>query len=488
MARKRDAEAEKPVPAKKSAKEDLIGSIVSAIRASAPKKGDEGYVYVTRMNQGDKIFSAVREVVTTGLDPFDDIVGPIPKGRVVEVFGPESSGKSEFLKKVIKRAWLKELYTTNPDGSLDKIGDDTQVVIHVFDNENSFANDTDEIVIDGIKIDGILEQCDTIEDMWKNMHITLDKVKSARQNEMDKVKRAEKEHKTYKPKKFLTIFAIDTIASMTSIEEFSADWGGQDYPRMPIKLKMGFRRIIRRIANENVIALFSNQGNERFQKKGERYTPMDQKYSAMGGKALKFFSSLRVCFEKQDFKFVLDDDYRFQQGYVIAFVATKNRIKKPLREGRLVLLFDSAPNIYGEMTPSGLNNEYSILETLLYLKFVTLGDDKCLYFKFKEQGLTTTTFTGLEDDEDPSIPAKSDWVNFFAAHHDDIKALWNKAVDYIHKDRGLTNVKVIDAKPDVITGDEEPQEAQDIPVEEPPLTPQAPRVGLGKGSVLSIPE
>ena len=125
-------------------------------------------------------------------------------------------------------------------------------------------------------------------------------------------------------------------------------------------------------------------------------------------------------------------------------MSSKNRLKKPLRGGRLVLLFDSAPNIYGEVTPSGLNNEFSMLETLLYLKFAEFGDDKCITFNFSKLGIPKTTFPGMPADEDPTIMARSDWVNFFAAHKADVDAMWATAIDYIHKDRGLENVKSID--------------------------------------------
>lgn len=465
MARKREIQV--PVT-KKSLKEDLIGSIVSAIKASSPKKGDEGSIYVTRMNRADKIFSSVREVICSGIAPFDAIVGPIPKGRVIEIFGPEASGKTEFIKKVIKQAYLRELYLYEDDGSLTKLDSETEVIILYFDNEHSIISNTNEIVIDGIKIDGILTECDVIEDMWKTIDITLDKVKAKKQAEDEKVKKAAKEGKTIKGKNFLTVIVVDTIASMTSIEEYTQDWGEQDYPRMPKKLKEGFRRMVRRIGNEGVIFIASNQANEKFQKaRGYGPTPMDQKYNSPGGKALKFFASTRVCFEQQQIKFVLDEDYKFQQGYVIAFMSTKNRIKKPLREGRMVLLFDSAPNIFGEMTPSGLNNEYSILETFIYLKFVEIGDDRCLRFKFRENGVEPKTFLSLADDEDPTIIAKSEWVNFFAAHKEDVDALWAAAIDYIHKDRGATNARAINSPADPITGDEtvdEPGEGIDEPV------------------------
>lgn len=492
MARKKEPTSEAPASAKKQPKEDLIGSIVSAIRASAPKKGDAGSIYVARMNQAEKIFSAIREVVTTGIAPYDDIIGPIPKGRILEVFGPEASGKSEFIKKVVKRAYQKELCIYNPDGTLEKMEDDLEVVILYFDNEHSIISDTNEIVIDGVKIDGILTECDVIEDMWKEIDITLDKVKAARKNEEEKVKRAQKDGKTYKPKKFLTVVVVDTIASMTSVEEYTADWGDQDYPRMPKKLKEGFRKMVRRIGNENVIFIASNQANEKFQKRGYGPTPLDQKFNSPGGKALKFFASTRVCFEQQPIKFVLDEEYKFQQGYVVAFMSTKNRIKKPLREGRMVLLFDSAPNIYGEMTPSGLNNEFSILETLLFLKFVEFGDDRYLRFKFRELEIPLTTFEGLDPDEDPVIPARSDWVNFYAAHKADVDAMWAMAVDYIHKDRGSTNVKAIKVEADQLTGEEDVQEQQEQPSSEEP--PRAPRVrgiqlpGSPKGGVLTVPE
>jgi len=494
MARRRAQSPGAAPAAPKGKKLDLIGRCISRIQRSSPRNFENGQIQVMRMNSS-RMFSSVKHVIRSGLDPFDDIVGPIPIGRVMEVYGPEASGKTAFVKKVCKQAFLKDLWIYNPDGSLSKIEDDTEVVVCYFDNEHSIESSNNEIIIDGVKIDGILTECDVIEDLWKTVDNVLDEVKLSAKNEEEKRKKAEKDGKTYKPKKFLTVFIVDTIASTSSIEEYTKDWGEEDYPRMPKKLKEGFRRMVRRIGNENVIFIASNQANETFGNKS-RYIAPDKKFNSPGGKALKFFASTRVLFEQLPVKFVLDEEYQFQQGYVISFISTKNRLKKPLREGRLILLFDSAPNIYGDISPSGLNNEYSILETLLYLKFVQFEDDKFLRFHFRKFEIPMTTFNDLEDDEDPRMPSRADWVAFYAAHKADIDMMWRAAIDYIHKDRCLTNVRAIEDKS---TGEEEGEQnetgSDGSPVQndtEPatcesvsdaPAIPLIPRTG----AVLSIP-
>jgi RecA/RadA recombinase len=50
------------------------------------------------------VLSKVRYVLTTGIDPFDDLVGAFPFGRISEVFGLESCGKTQLMIKAAIRA------------------------------------------------------------------------------------------------------------------------------------------------------------------------------------------------------------------------------------------------------------------------------------------------------------------------------------------------------------------------------------------------
>jgi hypothetical protein len=79
---------------------------------------------------------------------------------------------------------------------------------------------------------------------------------------------------------------------------------------------------------------------------------------------------------------------KFANGMLIGFRSIKNRVKKPFREGRMVILFGD-----GEGAGGGFSNEFSILETLLYMKYAEYSEaTKAISFKFAKFKIPTTTF------------------------------------------------------------------------------------------------
>ena len=138
-------------------------------------------------------------------------------------------------------------------------------------------------------------------------------------------------------------------------------------------------------------------------------------------------------------KYTLVKGVQFPAGYLIGFRTVKNRLRKPGREGRMVLLFDEEQG--------GLHNVLSILESMIFLKVAELQDDGAVSFKFRKHKLATTSFAEnvvLDEPDtrkrkkDPRIEGRYEWIAFYRAHRNDLDALWEIAMRRAYETEGLS--------------------------------------------------
>jgi len=415
--------APKPTDAKKGGlrlrsvkiKRDLMDRIVASINASKPKNKDGGTFEVVRTNK--RILSSVRYVLRMKLRPWDEITGSFAFGRISEVYGLDSSGKTAMIIRAIVMNQLGEIYEIiKKDGQPDeyvKIPEDSDISVLFIDNEQSL-DDNDTIVIDGVRIDGVLGRCDTIDQMFKMIENTVDNVH---------------EYELETKRKQFVLVVVDTVSGTSSKEEIKQEWGEEDYPRSPKKLRQGFRIMMRNINRFNVCGIFTNQVGDSFAKSKSKGLPRDDDFSTSGGRALKFYASLRVFMFSHPKKYKLRPTNQFPDGLLIGFFTAKNRRIKPLREGRLVLLFSG-----------GYSEEYSILETLIYLKLVKENWEKgYVSFPFKSHGIpyvgevpasleaqeeAESSRLKKDKDTDPRIICKAEWPAFYEKQKTAVDALW----------------------------------------------------------------
>src|SRR5690606_38216033 len=145
-------------------------------------------------------------------------------------------------------------------------------------------------------------------------------------------------------------------------------------------LREGFRNMIRKINARNVAMICSNQVGDSFapkmKMKGNRVTlPQDSDFSTFGGKALRYYASLRLFMVRANPNYKAYGG-QFSDGLVLHFFVSKSRQKMPLRSGRLVLLFDR-----------GYSPEFSMLEHLKYMKMVTVGATGNIVVNFQKFGV-----------------------------------------------------------------------------------------------------
>lgn len=420
---------------KKARKGAILDDIVSDLKKRRPRNDEQGTFEVSRSSV--EILSKVKYTLLTGIEPFDECTGGLPFGRIVELYGLEASGKTAMCIRSMIRAQQRHIYerVKADDGSVSlvRVPKDVEVVILCIDNEQSFDNDekiTYKDPDDGqtYSLDIALARCDTIDQMFKMADAVIAKMSEYRKKNPDKL--------------FFVVIVVDTIAGTSSKEELTADWNKEDYQRQPKQLRRGFRRLQRRINRENVCMICTNQVSDSYAqkqgKKGKSMVPQDTDFSTFGGRALKFFATLRIFMYKVSATYRLSKGVRFSQGFLLGFFTSKNRFKKPCRSGRVALLFDG-----------GLSNDYSILETLIYLHLAKY-DGEAIAFRFKASGIVPETFgprgsdgEGMdlqeEDDEtdetgrsiNPKCPSRAAWPSFYQTHRSDLDKLWQKGVDIL---------------------------------------------------------
>jgi recombination protein RecA len=400
----------------------------------------------------EEALSAVEYVLTTGIEPFDRIVGGMPIGRIVEIFGLEGCGKTAMSIRLAARAKQKricKIVRNSTDGSITEFTpvdpDKTDTLCLYIDNEGSLDNDG-KLIFDGKPLRIANFRCDTTENMFKAIDNTLNLAEHYAQIHPDRL--------------LFTVIVVDTIASTVTEKEMQAKWDTQDFPRAPQQVSRGLAKLVRKINTLNACLICTNQVRTLFKLGGPSGRPTygisPKDYSSKGGIALRYYASHRVFMWSLDSKYKLLPDSKFASGLQIGFYTVKNRIKVPMREGRMALLFDQVKG--------GFNNEWSILETLIGLDFITTNTKGTKYtLEFKKHGIVPTTFgslqTSLDDDDDdddasndkvlpkrklkdPSFRYRADWPAFAEEHKADIDLLWEKAVESTTKIDGI-NGKII---------------------------------------------
>ena len=434
---------------------------IEGIRPDDTKAGDIEVMNTEEITED--LPSDVRFILKTGLVPFDAVVGGFPFCKIVEIFGMDTSGKTSLVMRAVKAAHKREIYEVIRDGGTvveRKIEDDAEVVILYVDNEQSLSSD--RVEIDGEHVPALIARCDTVEQLFKIIDTTLKRVKVKRDAEIE-----ECEKKGKKCREYFVLVVVDTIASTSSKEEMTQAWDKDDFPRMPKQIRQGFRTLTRDIARMNVCVICTNQVSDSMGAKKIGYNvPVDKLVSPPGGRALKFYATSRIFMHQLDNTMKLTQDARFPAGYLIGVKTIKNRLKKPLRECRMALMFDGGDSGHG-----GWSNDLIILETLLFLKLATYeketdGKGGTITFRFSSVGIQTTTFgdvpqASLEEADmatrgrsrkkkNPSISEKYEWPAYYAAHKADFDLLWAKAEEILFVTEGAGQNPLDDGTVEVV--------------------------------------
>ena len=229
-------------------------------------------------------------------------IGGLPKGRIVEIYGPESSGKTTLTLQVIAEA--------------QKAGGTCAFI----DAEHAL----DPIYAEklGVEVDDlIVSQPDTGE---QALEVTDMLVRSGA----------------------CDVLVVDSVAALTPRAEIEGEMGDHHVGLQARLMSQALRKLTSNIKTANCLVIFINQIRMKI---GVMFGNPE---TTTGGNALKFYSSVRLDIRRigavKEGEEVVGNETRVK--------VVKNKVSPPFKKAEFQILYGRGINRYGELVDLGVKN------------------------------------------------------------------------------------------------------------------------------------
>ncbi len=227
-------------------------------------------------------------------------VGGVPRGRIIEIFGPEASGKTTLAMHIVAQC--------------QKRGGQAAFI------DAEHALDPDYAKKIGVKIDDLLiSQPDTGEQALEIVETLV------RSNAID-------------------VVVIDSVAALTPRVEIEGEMGDAHMGLQARLMSQALRKITAAVSKSNTTVIFINQVRMKI---GVFFgNPED----TTGGKALKFYSSVRIEVRRRA---QIKKGDKIIGNRVVAKIV-KNKVAPPFRSAEFDIMYNEGISYLGDLIDTGV--------------------------------------------------------------------------------------------------------------------------------------